>query len=146
MAFTTNYNFPEMPAGAVEWVAVFNDLIAKIEAGRTVKITAGEAISAYEVITIGDAAGDHFLCDNSGSFLGIAKADIANGAQGYVYCDYGDEIINGGWSWTRGALLYVSATPGALTEADPGSGAVPIAYAHTTTSIILCRPQISGLD
>ncbi len=146
MSFTTNYNLPEMPSGPVDWVAIINDIVAKLEAGRTVKITAGENIAAYQAVTIGDASGDHFKCDNTGSFLGIATAAIINGADGYVYADYGNEIINGSWSWTRGGLIYVSAVAGVLTQSDPGSGAVPIGYAHTTSSIILCRPQITGLD
>ncbi len=142
MSFTDNWNLPELSAGPVDWVAIYNNLVAKLEDGPTIKITAAENLAAYDAVTIGNVSGKHSKCDNAGSFLGIATAAVVQDAEGYVYAGMGFEITNGSWSWTRGALLYVSATPGSLTEVDPGS-AIPIAYAHTTTSIILCRPKLT---
>jgi len=142
MSFTDNYNLPEMPSGAVEWVAIFNDLITKLEAGRTLKIVAAEALVAGKVIGIPNAAGKVSKIDNTGDFLGLVKStSIAQDAEGYAYVGLGNEISVGS-GWTVGGLIYVDTTPGELTQTKPTPQAEPIAYANTATSIVLLRPVI----
>jgi len=142
MSYTKNMNLPEMPSGAIEWVAIFNDLIAKMEAGRTLKIIAAEALTAGKVIGIPNAAGKVSKIDNTGDFLGIVKStSIAQDAEGYAYVSLGNEISVGS-DWTVGGLVYVHTVAGELSQTKPTPQAIPIAYANTTTSIVLLRPII----
>ena len=74
MSYSTNYNLPEMPSGAIEWVAIFNDLITKVEAGRTMKVTAAVSLVAGDVVGIPAVTGKVSKIDNTGNFLGIVKS------------------------------------------------------------------------
>ncbi len=144
MGFTKNCNDPEMPTGPVEWGAIFNTLIANREAGRTIKITAAEALSAGQPVQpprVSDSKVEK--ADNTDNFLGIVKEGIAQDAEGFVYAGVGNEITNGSWSWTVGGLIYVGTTPGTLTQAAPTSDAIAIGYANSATSIVLLRPVLS---
>ncbi|MCK4248663.1 MAG: hypothetical protein KAX15_02680 [Candidatus Omnitrophica bacterium] len=141
MSFTKNYNLPEMPSGPVEWPAIFNTLINAVEAGRTIKITAAEALTAGQPVQPPASTGKVSKAANDDPFLGIVQADIALDAEGFVYAGVGNEITVGS-GWTIGGLIYVSTTAGALTQTKPTPEAVAIAYANTATSIVLLRPVI----
>ncbi len=141
-SFTRNYNAPLMPLGPVEWPSIFNTLINLIEAGRTVRVTAGEALAAGEAVQPPRAADSRvFRANNTHNFLGITRAAIALGAEGFVFVGLGNEITVGS-AWTIGGLVFVGTAAGSLTQTRPTSEAVPIGYANTATSIVLLRPVI----
>lgn len=142
MSYTENMNLPEMPSGAVEWVAIFNDLITKVEAGRTIKVTAAESLVAGDAVGYPSAAGKVSKIDNTGDFLGIVKStSITADAEGYVYTGIGNEITIGS-GWTVGGLVYVHTVAGSLSQVKPTPQAVAIGYANSTTSIVLIRGEI----
>ncbi len=145
MAFTTNYNLPDMPTGAVDWPALFNDFVNKIEAGRTIKITAGEALTAGQPFKISSDT-KAYKAINTDICAGIVKSDIALDAEGFGYTGKGN-IITTGAGWTVGGLIYVGTTAGTLTQTEPISttiGVAPIAIAKTATSIMLLSGTISN--
>ena len=139
MSYSKNRNLPEMPEGAVEWVAVFNTQRDLIEAGPILKITAGEALSAFEAIQPPGASGKVMKGGNTDPFLGLVETELALDEDGFAYTGVGNEVPNPSWSWTVGELIYVSSTPGALSQTKPTPEARPIGYANTATSIVLLR-------
>jgi len=142
MSYTDNYGIPEMPSGAVEWVAIFNDLITKVEAGRTIKITGGETLATGDAVGLPSAAGKVSKVDNTGDFLGIVKStSIILDAEGYVYVGIGNEITVG-TGWTIGGLIYVHTVAGSITQVKPTPQAVAIGYAESATSIVLLRSEV----
>lgn len=140
--FSKNYNIPRLPVGAVEWPAIVNTLVDRVEAGRTIKVTAGEALAANEAVQPPDSTGKVFKATNLTNFLGIVKDAIALNAEGFVYASVGNEVTDATWAWTVGGLIYVGATAGTLTQIKPTPDAIPIGYA-TATSIVLGRPVIN---
>jgi len=151
MSYSPNYNLPYLPTGAVDWVAVINDIVAKVEAGRTMKVTAGENIAQYNAVAIPTvAAGKVFKADYTMKFFGIAKDAIALDAEGYIYTGVGNEVTIGAHGFAVGNPVYVSAVAGSLTENAPRADAVPVAFANTATSIVILRidtyPAASALD
>lgn len=146
MDFSKNYNIPEMPSGPVEWPAIFNTMKDLLEAGRTIKITAGEALTAGQPVKYPDSAGNVYKAKNTDPLLGIVKADIALAADGHAYSAFGNEITNSSWAWTAGGAVYVGTVAGTLTQTKPSPEAIPIAFANTVTSIVLLRPPISGIS
>lgn len=133
MSYTNNRNLPEMPVGAVEWVAIFNALIAKLEEGGTLKATAGETLAQYEGFYI-DTDGLAYIAGGSNIPHGIwYSTSTAMSAEGYGQLD--GIMVNGSWTWNEKALLYIDSS-GALTE-TPQAGQRPVAWAFSPTEISL---------
>lgn len=130
MAYTTNYNLPEMPTGPVDWPAVFNELVHKLEVGRTFKVTAGESLVKGNAIFIDDD-GKAYKADgttNKAQAIWQSASTSAN-AEGYAQTD--GTMVTG--SWTSGGLIYSSAT-GELTQTVNG----PIlGFAKSPTEIVI---------
>ena len=135
MAYTTNYNLPELPTGAVDWVAVINDIMAKLEAGRTFKVTAGEAL-AINVPVYMHTDGEVYKADNTKVYFGLTQAAIANGAEGYVLICNGAEVTNAGWSWTVGGEIFVHTVAGELSQSEPATPTV-VGIASAATKLVL---------
>lgn len=74
--------------------------------------------------------------DGSGTFpaRGIVVADTAALANATVLT-YG-EVRNDAWGWIAGANVYLSATPGALTQTAPGSGIQAVGWATSADTIM----------
>lgn len=139
MNFSKNYNLPVLHVGAVEWPAVINSIRDKIEAGRTIKIIAGETLAAGDTVQAPDSTGKTYKANNTHNFLGIIKNNIAMGAEGFVFSGLGNEITVGS-AWTVGGLIYVGITAGTLTQSPPVD-TIAIGFANTLTSIVLLRPE-----
>lgn len=100
------------PAADAEW------------SGITANFQAGEAIAFAEVVYV-ETDGDVNLADadlaTTSPAIGIATAAIANAATGEILTH--GFVRNDAWAWTVGGEVYLSNTPGALTQTAPvGSG------------------------
>lgn len=133
MAFTTEYNLPEMPSGAVDWPAVINDLVHKLEVGRTMKLTAGEALTKGAVIYISSSDGKAYKADGTtNKARGIWQTlSSAINSEGYAQVDGYMDIS--GATYTKGGLIYSSAT-GTLTQTANGPA---IGFAKTDVRIFI---------
>lgn len=122
MAFTYDNDLPEMPTGAVEWPAIINDIVYKLEAGTKVKIRAGDnlAIGDPVIINIGSA----YKCTTERGFGGFAVEATAQNSYGRIQVS--GRVSNPAWSWTSQELYFLSET-GTIT-ATPTIKGDPIAY------------------
>jgi len=131
VANTKHYNLPEMPTGAVEWPALFNDVVDKLEVGRTIKIVAGEALTVRKVFYIKND-GKAWKATNVTDAFGMWQSESTGvGAQGYG--QVGGVMTYASWTWTPGAILY-SDVNGDFTTVVTGR---PVAYALSATEIVL---------
>ena len=108
---------------------------------KIIQGTAGEGLTQYDIVYSDPA--------DSGKYKKASK-DVAASAEAFGIClatvldDALVEIVIGpglvtnlNWDLTPGAILYVSGTPGAMTETLPVSGYIkPLGYAITTTQIL----------
>lgn len=133
MAYTTDYNLSKLPSGAVDWIAAYNDLCDKIEAGRTLAKIAAATITQYQCFYI-DSAGKAAISSASTDVVGIWKSS-STALDVLGFGQVGGTITNGGWSWTPGTFLY-SGVSGALTVTVSTTGR-RIAYALTATKILV---------
>lgn len=133
MAFTTDNNFELLPTGAVDWVAAYNALANKVEAGRTVYKIAAATITQWQCFYI-NSSGEAAIASATTDVVGIWQtSSTALGVAGYGQIS--GTMTNGGWAWTPGTYLYSGAS-GALT-ATPSTTGRRIAYALTATKIML---------
>jgi len=133
MTYTTDMNLINLPAGAVDWVAGFNDAVNKIEKGFTVAKIAAATINQYQCFYI-NSAGKAAISSASTDVAGIwDTTTTAMDVLGYGRV-FGTQT-NGGWAWTPGTYLYSGAS-GALT-ATPSTSGRRIAYALTATKILI---------
>jgi hypothetical protein len=130
MAYTSDNNLPEMPTGAVDWPTLINDLVAKIETGRTLKLTAAASLTKGDPIYI-NSSGKAVKADgNVNKTMAIWQStSTAADAEGYAQVD-GSMTIG---SWTAGQWIYCSAA-GALTATANGP---VIGIARSSTQIVL---------
>jgi hypothetical protein len=140
MSYTTDYNIPLMPSGPVDWPALFNDLANKVEAGRTLKLTAAVTIAIGTCFYI-NSSGKASKSTSSSDIAGIWQTSSTTiNTQGYGQID--GTITNGGWSWTPGDFLYSDAN-GVLTSVE-SSSKLAIARALTATKIVILRRDDSS--
>jgi len=102
--------------------------------------TAGETLALCQVVYL-DSNGQWKKADadseTTATLIGITMDAIISGNQGriQIFGPIGYSI----WSWTKGAKLYLSSTPGELTETQPtptaGGVIKAVAYALTATMI-----------
>lgn len=139
MTYTTDYNFAKLPAGAVDWMTLVNDLMDKVEAGRTLLKTAAATIVQYQCFYI-DSAGKAAIASASTDIIGIWQS-ISTVTDATGFGQIGGTMTNGAWAWTPGTFLYSGAS-GALT-ATPSTTARRIAYALTATKILILSNYMS---
>lgn len=133
MPYTTHWNLPLLPTGAVDWMALINDLVNKLEAGRTLKLVAHESLAKGKPFYV-DGAGKARLATSAARTDGIwQSAATAADAQGYGQVD--GIMSDDSWAWTPGEAIYASAA-GVLTQTPPENG-VPVAVALTATSLLI---------
>lgn len=133
MSFTTDYNFAILPAGAVDWMTLLNDVINKVEAGRTLQKTAAATITVRQCFYI-DSAGKAAIATGSTDVVGIWQStSTATDVAGFGQIS--GTMTYGSWAWTPGTFLYSGAS-GALT-ATPSTTGKRIAYALTATKILI---------
>ena len=140
MPYTQHYNLPEMPVGAVDWPAIINDIVAKIERGRTLKLTAAVDLDKGEPIYI-NASGQAAKATDATPCHGVWLDTITlAGAQGYAQRT---GVMTTGSGWTVGGAIYVSAAS-TLTQAAPSGSAVPIGVAISATVVALAVFGFNG--
>ena len=133
MTYTTDYNFAKLPAGAVDWITLINDMMDKVEAGGTLSKVAAATIAQYQCFHIdsaGKAAISSALTDVVGIWQSTSTVTDATG-----FGQISRTMTNGGWAWTPGTFLYSGAS-GALTS-TPSTTGRRIAYALTATKILI---------
>lgn len=141
MANTPNNNLILLPSGSVDWVAVYNDAMNKIEVGRTLLLVAGESLVKRDIFYI-HTDGKVYKATTTTSCHGVWQSDsTAADAQGYGQIS--GTMTYSGWSWTPGDKLYSDAS-GALTTAVT-SYQVGIAISATTICIIIPLNSINDL-
>ncbi len=127
---TKHNNFAILPTGPVDWVAALNDFMNKVEAGPTVKLVAGESLTARKPILI-HSDGLAYIAI-SGEADGVwQSASTAQSVEGYM--QRGGVFTYGSWTWTPGGKIYVSG--GELTQ-TPGTN--PLGKAISATEIVIC--------
>ena len=140
--FTDNFSFAKPDQGATAWHTIlngfFDDLDSYLGDASRLYGEAGEDISAYEVVYYKFSDGKIWLADGSDEttlgVIAIAGETFATGVDG-TSLRFG-RITNGSWTWTPGAILWVSAsTPGEITETRPATEAVCIGIALSATEI-----------
>jgi hypothetical protein len=138
MSATTHNNYQKLPAGPVDWVAVFNDLCDKAERGRTLKATAAVALVEADPFYI-DAAGKAAKATAATAYAGLwQSASTAGDAIGYGQT-FGI-FTKTGWTWTKGGLIYVNSSS-QLTQ-TPTSKAIGVALSET--EILMFAPGSTG--
>lgn len=134
MANTKHNNLPQMPTGAVEWPALYNDLVAKVEVGRTIKLIAGVALVKGNGFYIGSDGKAYKGSDTQDPLHGVwQSASTAINTQGYG--QIGGVIEDNSWTWTPGVPLYCSSA-GLLTATVSTSG-VKLGYALSAIEAVI---------
>lgn len=133
MGYTTDYNLSKLPSGAVDWIAAYNDLCDKIEAGRTLSKLAAATITQFQCFYI-NSVGKAAIASASTDVIGIWKSTSTT-ADTSGFGQIGGTVTNAGWTWTPGTFLYSGAS-GTLT-ATPSTTGKRIAYALTATKVLL---------
>jgi hypothetical protein len=144
--YTTNQNLGRY-TGTQNPSDVLTDNTDNLEHGRSVYVNEfGEAVDKYEVIYKKDSDSKWYLAqaDTSGELIGIAFAtdtedSYASGEDGHAWGP-GAVFENASWSWTKGVFLYLSDTPGALSE-SAGTNPIIVAYSLTDTEILVLPPR-----
>lgn len=117
--------------------------------GHTVLGTAGEDLSAGEIVYLKEADGKLWLADADAGLMpvkGMATADILANASGVFLLD-GFMRVDA-WNWTVGNVLYAHTTPGAMTATAPatsGDEVERVAIA-VTADIVNFRPSKDVLE
>jgi hypothetical protein len=104
-------------------------------------LTAGEALSRYQVVYQDTTdSGKCKLAQQDGTSASaevmglVLDSVIADDASGNILRS--GPVTNDSWSWTPGAILYLSGTAGEMTESKPQSNyIVRCGQAHTATMI-----------
>ena len=131
MGFTEHWNLPEMPTGPVDWPAIINDIVGKLEVGRTLKLVAGENLAVRDPFYI-KADGKAWKATDATDIVGLWQStSTATDAEGYG--QIGGVVTYGSWTWTIGQFIYV--TSGSALSQTPT--ATIVGYAISATEILL---------
>lgn len=136
MSDTTNYGLGLLPSGPVDWLAIFNANMNKIEVGRTLLLTAGETLTVrncFYVKSDGKAWKATALTPCHGVWQ---SASTVADAQGYGQID--GTMTYASWTWTPGAALYSNASGALVATATP----YQIGYAISATQIRIIPTNI----
>lgn len=116
--------------------------------GSYVEDIAGEALGKHSLV-YRDASNHWRLADADDAtkmpILGLTLEAIASGSKGRVLLS--GYVADTAWAWTVGgpnAVIYASATPGALTQTAPALVRV-IGTAYSATSIMFSPEGVGGL-
>jgi hypothetical protein len=140
MASTKHQNIPKLPATPVDWPTELNKWADRIEEGRTVKLTAGEALAFKDVFYIKASDGKAYKATDNTNIDGIwYSTSTAINTTGYG--QIAGIMTDGTWTWTVRAFLYCN-TSGALTETAPTLRSRAVAYALSATEIVLFYPPM----
>jgi hypothetical protein len=112
-------------------------------AGRSITgVNAGATIAQWEAVYMG-SGGEWLLADANGSGTypcrGLAAAAGTDNNPMIVVTE--GVIRNDAWTWTPGGSIYLSATPGGLTQTAPstaGDKVQPVGFAITADVMYLC--------
>lgn len=134
MPYTKHYNLPEMPTGAVEWPALFNDVVAKLEVGRTIKLIAGEALTARTPFYI-KSDGKAWKATNATDVRGLWQSGSTGvGVEGFG--QIGGVMTYASWTWAKGGFIYATAAS-ALTQTVPSVDVRIVGVAISATEILI---------
>jgi len=141
MSNTTNNNFPLIPSGTVEWNALWNDVMAKIEGGRTLKLTAGAALAIRDPFYVA-ADGKAYKSTNATPCHGLWRSTSTEiDAEGYGQID--GTMTYASWTWTPGNKLYATAAGALTTTSTPYL--IAIAISATQVRIVANGESSTGL-
>lgn len=111
----------------------------------TVTGTAGEALSQYDIVYTDTAdSGKYKKADKdvlaTADAVGIVTqaGGITNGATGEI--TLGERLITTG-TWTKGGIIYLSGTAGAMTQTVPATGYCKPVGRATETNQIMFKPE-----
>ena len=141
MSNTTNNNFIKLPTGPVDWVAAFNDFMDKVEAGRTILLTAGETLAVRDCFYIKAADGKAWKATTTTPCHGVWQS-TSTAAAATGYGQIGGTMTYASWTWTPGDKLYSTAA-GALTTTATN---YQVGYAISATQICLTPFTIDTKD
>ena len=151
--YTAQAKFPLNEDGGGNWGAIINGILDILDRGLEVTLTAGEAISAGDVVALKASDGKMWKAISTDSTLtpaiGVAPSDVASGAEGKVlgfgYIDV-HTSYSGGSSveFTAGDGVYVGSVAGQVA-ATRDSWSSPLGYAKADTdnswdTSIMVRP------
>jgi len=137
MAATTHNNYEKLPAGPVDWVAVFNDLCDKLEAGQTMKLTASVTLAQYDPFYV-KSDGKAGKATNLTACVGLWQS-TTTAADAIGYGQRSGIMAKGTWTWTKGGLIYIVANSSLTQTFTPGAHVVGLAISATG---ILLLPRI----
>ena len=139
--YTAEAKFPLNEDGGGNWGAIINGVLTILDRGLEVSFTAGEAISAGDVVALKAADGKMYKALSTDSTLtpaiGIAPSDVSIAAVGKVlglgYIDV-HTSYSGGSSveFTAGDQVYVGSIAGQVA-ATRNSWGGPVGYAKADT-------------
>jgi len=142
VSYTEEAKFPLSGDGGRNWGAIINGVLTILDRGLEVAFTAGEAISASDVVALKAADGKMYKALASDSALtpaiGVAPSDVASGSVGKVlgfgYMDV-HTSYSGGSSvdFTAGDQVYVGSVAGQVS-ATRNSWGGPVGYAKADTN------------
>lgn len=141
MAVTVENGFQEIPTGAVEWPALINDMMNKVEAGRTLKLVAGEALVIGDPFYIDSTSGKAMVASNTSAYVGIWQStSTATDESGYGQLDGTMTLTVTG---SVGDMIYVTSA-GALSTTSDITNNRPVAYIRSATVIGLIPAMASN--
>ncbi len=114
-------------------------------------LNAGEDIDQFEIVYFDDTEGEFMLADADviGKFpatgISVSSGTVSDGAALVVLIK--GTVRYDTWDWTPDAALYVSDSPGLMTETAPstdGDGVQPLARAMTADILLFEADPITG--
>jgi hypothetical protein len=151
MPATEHHNLQLIGAATVQnmWAIIDGNMVL-VERGRTVKVTAGEALTVRQLVWLDDAdAKVHPATNADRPMLGFATEDADADTETYIQTDgvVIDDQPTPTWDWTPGALLYAddspTPAPGELSE-TPAGPPVAVALDAVTIWILAGGMQVVG--
>jgi len=141
VSYTTEAKFPLNEDGGGNWGAIINGVLTILDRGLEVAFTAGEAISASDVVALKAADGKMYKALATDSTLtpaiGVAPSDVASGSVGKVlgfgYIDVHTSYVGASVDFTAGDQVYVGSVAGQVA-ATRNSWGGPVGYAKADTN------------
>lgn len=147
---TTHHNLELIGGPTVQQMwAIVDGNMQLIERGRSVRLSAGEALTARQLVWIDSAdVQAHPATDADRPLIGFVVADADVDTDVFVQIDgvITDDQVTPAWVWTPGAPLYadngVTPAPGTLTET--AGSTPPVAIALSATVILILPSGLGG--
>ena len=149
--FTTEQNLEKL-TGASNPDETFNADMDNLEIGRTIYIAEyGEGVTQYEAICVVEADDLYYLADANDTSLqdvvGLATATKLISDEGFVYSN-GALVTEATWDWDLSKPVFLSDTPGALTQTagtNPIIIGIPTAPTKLLVAIINLNFQLAHI-